>query len=106
MGELNEDVVESAGDAPGDAVSRRMDDVPREGDFQRYFSAKEGPRRSCGRWDAWSSASAMRRNCASLMTRRSKLSKLDMIGYRSSMDSVDVLILVNVEVGTVSEQAK
>jgi hypothetical protein len=49
LGELNDEVVESAGDAPGEAVSRRMDDVPSEGDFQRNFSANEGPRRSWGR---------------------------------------------------------
>jgi hypothetical protein len=46
LGELMDEVVDRAGEAAGDAVSRRMEDVPREGDFQRYVSAKEGPRRS------------------------------------------------------------
>lgn len=46
MGDLMEAEDERAGEAPGDAPSLRMDDVPREGDFQRYFSAKEGPLRS------------------------------------------------------------
>jgi hypothetical protein len=80
LGELKAEVVESAGEAPGDEVLR-MDDVPSEGDFQRYFSAKEGPRRRGGRWAAAKSASAMRRNWASLMARRSKLSKVDMVVY-------------------------
>jgi hypothetical protein len=46
MGELTEEDVERAGEAAGDAPSLRMEDVPREGDFQRYFSANEGPRRN------------------------------------------------------------
>ena len=78
LGELKEEVVERAGEAEGDEL-RRVD-VPREGDFQRYFSAKEGPRRRGGREVVATSASAMRRNWASLMARRSKLSKVDMVG--------------------------
>lgn len=46
LGELKDELVDKAGEAPGEAPLRRIEEVPSEGDFQRYFSAKEGPRRS------------------------------------------------------------
>lgn len=83
------DVVESAGE--GEAL--RREDVPSEGDLQRYFSANEGPRRRAGRGVWCSSALAIRRNCSSLMARRSKLSKVDMLCGVWMAGVVSVLVM-------------
>jgi hypothetical protein len=74
-GELAGDALR-AGDAEGEPPLMEL--VPSEGDLKRKRCTKVGVVCWLGR-DCWYSASAMRRNWASLMARRSKFSNADIV---------------------------